>query len=700
MRCSAAHRCAIHTIAVLLGAAAVSAGAPAAALGAFAVTSVTLPSHVDSSAAPVGGVIFGLTATVTVNPGQTWQTFHYELRQGTDIVKSGCFPTPSHGGGPSTLPTSNPSSSTQPARGIVLPRGPGSYDATFWVNTKADCTPGGTNSERITKTDFIRLTGGFPNPSLQAGCGLHVMLVLDRSGSINSTAAAQVRGATRSFLEALNGTGSQVGIIDFADTAALRVNYTSVTDVTMHAFDDYLAHYTTGGTTNWQAAFDQVAAANGRGPVADLVVFITDGDPNTYNTGTTTRYLTNAEGDVRPLGLAQAEAGYVQGSAGDDASHVFALGVGTAVNNEDSRSRLVAITGPNEYTGQDDDFGTSDYAVVGRFGDLEPTLRQIAVALCAPSLTVTKVVDNLGTGNYQPQEGWAFTTALSVSPGTFDWRIPTVTDDTGPQTAATDSHGVTHFQWGTSSDETRSSITLTEQAPPAGYEFVKSVCSTHGSTGVTDETTSLAPDPIAPAEIGTDEFRVCTVYNRLITEAPPIPPTPPTPPTPPGPPPPTPPVPAPPSGCGFDDTSPACVQAAVVAAESIATQPTAKLRVRKRLPATAHRGERVPVLLTVTNVSDVPAEGVLLSDTPPAAATLHLAGANARRNRDGSGRWLLGTLQPGRSRTIHTTMTIQRSASGRLRNIAVANAANAAATSAQALVRIRARHRRPPAVTG
>ncbi len=672
----------------------VLAGAPSA-FGAFTVTNVTLPSHVDSSAAPAGGVIFGATATVTVDPGQTWQTFHYELRQGGDVVKSGCFPTTSHGGGATTLPTNNPASTTRPARGIVLPRGEGSYDATFWVNTSASCTPGGTNSERLTKNDFIRVTTGFPNPSLQAGCGLHVMLVLDRSGSINSTAAAQVRGATRSFLEALNGTGSQVGIIDFADTAALRVNYTPVTDVTMHAFDDYLAHYTTGGTTNWQAAFDQVAAANGRGPVADLVVFITDGDPNTYNSGTTTRYLSNAEGDVRPLGLAQAEAGYVQGSAGADASHVFALGVGTAVDNEDSRSRLVAITGPNEYTGQGDDFGTSDYAVVGRFGDLEPTLRQVAVALCAPSLTVTKVVDHLGTGNYQPQEGWAFTTALSVSPGSFDWRIPTVTDDTAPQTASTDSHGVTHFQWGTSTNDARSSISLTEQTPPAGYEYVKSVCSTHGSTGVTDETTSSAPDPIPPATIGTDEFRVCTVYNRLITEAPPTPPTPPVP-TPPGP---TPtPTPTPP--CGFDDASPACVQAAVVAAESIQAQPTAQLRVRKRLPATATRGERVPVLLTVTNVSDVTAEGVLLSDTPPGAATLHVAGTNARRNRDGSGRWLFGTLQPGHSRTVHTTMTIRRSASGRLRNIAVTNAANAPATSGQAFVRIHARHRRPSPVTG
>ena len=54
------------------------------------------------------------------------------------------------------------------------------------------------------------------------------MLILDSSGSIGDN-AKNVTDAARGFLTALAGTGSQVAIVDFDETATLAVPYNLVT---------------------------------------------------------------------------------------------------------------------------------------------------------------------------------------------------------------------------------------------------------------------------------------------------------------------------------------------------------------------------------------------------------------------------------------------------------------------------------------
>ena len=118
------------------------------------------------------------------------------------------------------------------------------------------------------------------------------MLVLDESGSIAASGATgAVRNATKAFLGALSGTGSRVSIVDFSTSAARPIEYTTVTaDSIAQTFNPYIDNtnpggpgYNPSGWTNWEAAFDEVGKANGQGTKADLVVFMTDGDPTARN---------------------------------------------------------------------------------------------------------------------------------------------------------------------------------------------------------------------------------------------------------------------------------------------------------------------------------------------------------------------------------------------------------------------------------
>src|SRR5262249_6864971 len=69
------------------------------------------------------------------------------------------------------------------------------------------------------------------NPPIQEECGIPVTLVLDASGSINSSHAVEtVRNAATVFLKALKGTGSTARVIDFGSVARQTAPATLVTD--------------------------------------------------------------------------------------------------------------------------------------------------------------------------------------------------------------------------------------------------------------------------------------------------------------------------------------------------------------------------------------------------------------------------------------------------------------------------------------
>ena len=477
-------------IALIAFAAAIAAWQGAAS-AALTVTGATLDG-VSSTSTPPGGV---LQAEVTgkVTSPSTWRGTRQRI--GGD---SACVNTPDRGSGSQSVDFN-----------VTAPGTPGAYDAGFTAAGANDCS-GTQSAERVLK-DAVRVTTPGPNPTLAPRCGIDVMLVLDESGSIQSSGATEtVRNAARAFLDALSGTGAAVSIIDFSTTAGRPVGYTTVTpDSIASTFEPYLKNgYRPNGWTNWEAAFQKVREANGQGPVADLVVFVTDGDPTARNNppGPPVTGLVEGEAEALRRAAQQADLVKLQGS------HVFALGVGAAVTKPASARRLTAISGFDQYP--EADFGTADYTLVDDFDKLAQALRQIAIELCQASVTVTKVVDE-GDGIYRPDPGWEFTASVSTKPGAYAWVQPAPPPSTGPRTATTDDDGVATFQWKPSNASAVSTVSISEDLKP-GYEFVDATC-TVSQPGVTRR--RVIRDPTPEETTGTlrpGEYAKCTVRNRII----------------------------------------------------------------------------------------------------------------------------------------------------------------------------------------
>ena len=184
---------------------------------------------------------------------------------------------------------------------VTAPEDPGTYDVGFTATGASDC--GGEQGTELKLTDALTVTEPAPNPALPQQCGIDVMLVLDESGSIQSSGATEkVRRATRAFLNSLSGTGCRVSIIDFSTTAAWPVGYHVVTGSvgadgsnpsgTIRTTSSRTSRTTTtraGGPTGrtpsskWHLQTPTVRPSGPDDPVADLVVFMTDGDPTARN---------------------------------------------------------------------------------------------------------------------------------------------------------------------------------------------------------------------------------------------------------------------------------------------------------------------------------------------------------------------------------------------------------------------------------
>jgi hypothetical protein len=128
------------------------------------------------------------------------------------------------------------------------------------------------------------------------------------------------------------------------------------------------------------------------------VVFVTDGDPTAEGRLNSTR-TSLPDGSVEALQPAWEEANLVKGQG----SHIFAVGVGPAVDLETSRRRLAAVTGYNEYPGVD--FSRADYTVESDFDELQRALGRIVTELCRNSVTITKVVDQATASPKRTRDG-------------------------------------------------------------------------------------------------------------------------------------------------------------------------------------------------------------------------------------------------------------------------------------------------------
>jgi uncharacterized repeat protein (TIGR01451 family) len=371
---------------------------------------------------------------------------------------------------------------------------------------------------------------------MNARCGLNVMLVLDESGSINNTQGATtgVRNAANAFIGALSGTGSQVGIVEFNTRARFPVPYTAVTPTSVtNLFTPYVNDtngaaegYNPGAYsgsqvwTNWDDALQEVqlANANAANPDADLVVFVTDGDPTAYNNThpndpSNTAVTTNASSSGTALTNAANHADAVK----TQGSHMFVVGVGAALQNAQSENRLRVISGDQKYPSPQSSFGQADYTLVSNFSSLQASLRDIATQLCASSVTVTKEVDADGPGGqgYLPAPGWDFTgnvTTSGLNPSSYTWVQPTPPPSTGPRTVTTGGDGAATFQWNPSAGLT-SSITITETQKP-GHVLTSVACTKKDAQGQTTSLNVTQGETFSITGLAKLDSVTCTVRNR------------------------------------------------------------------------------------------------------------------------------------------------------------------------------------------
>ena len=169
------------------------------------------------------------------------------------------------------------------------------------------------------------------------------------------------------------------------------------------------------GARNWEDAFriGRYFLPRPSAQQPHLAVFITDGDPNeivredrvTYDPGNP--YVSANEYELKvPLSkdseVTSADTTNRRRTAPSrtptrvkaQGSHILTVAVGAGLSSQSSLDRIIDVSGADVFTGSGTfDISTDDVYRVADFSDLEDAMREAAFQLCAPSVTVRKLVD-------------------------------------------------------------------------------------------------------------------------------------------------------------------------------------------------------------------------------------------------------------------------------------------------------------------
>jgi len=240
------------------------------------------------------------------------------------------------------------------------------------------------------------------NPDFAAPCPTEVLLIIDESGSINELGVTTtVENAVATLTSNLNSPDVQMALIEFESTARpVPVNGSAafqVVDATYIAgINNYLTgnvnplptlgtgtddprdnnSYTPGadvdgfiGGTNWEDALTKAIPYN-----ADIIIFITDGNPTFYNDPAS---IVSGEGDVLDM-TALTKARDVANLIKASGSHLLFLGAGGSILTQP----IIETTGPDPYALGDTEqqFCSGDYGITS-FPDLTDCLVDIATQI-------------------------------------------------------------------------------------------------------------------------------------------------------------------------------------------------------------------------------------------------------------------------------------------------------------------------------
>jgi len=354
-------------------------------------------------------------------------------------------------------------------------------------------------------------------PGFPEACGLDFLVILDESGSIRTAGAIDdITGAFDTLVTSLMGTGSRIYAMDFNSNANPWGNgWVDTIPGNQATFDTYIGAYNPPGSpaywTNWEDAF-RVADSSGVAATADVVMFITDGNP----TATVDRSVIDASeyetdwplgvpGDVN-IDVANATAyaaanvdahpdgGSPVAQRVKSSSYVWGIGVGDAFGDPTAQARLA---------------GVSDAATLVDFEDLGDVLRQAVFSNCENSLKLSKTVTP-PQGPAIPGEGYDFDVAVTVN-----GSATTVT----PSSDTTDASGdAGPYEWTTESESDVAVITVTETGVgDTGAVLTGAACTWQipGSSG--DATVSFTPgdDFFVITDIPSNSLVNCDVENEV-----------------------------------------------------------------------------------------------------------------------------------------------------------------------------------------
>jgi hypothetical protein len=304
-----------------------------------------------------------------------------------------------------------------------------------------------------------------PNPDLNAQCGLNFGLVLDSSGSIGETGIQNLKDASTSFVESLADTGSTVSVTSFSTkspgSGGTNLEPTALSTSNLPTIKDSYKDLVSTGFTNWEDGLEKSQDNFDFPGAPDLIVFITDGNPNTTNSsgggGAGTVTATNA-------------AITIANEMKNDGVHMFGIAVGDGVN----LTPIQKVTSDVELLADGSNFSAAGYTETESYATLAKTLKTIAVELCAPSLTINKVVTSSDNPEPVPADGWKFDTTITIRKGGGAWVEPGVdpiaADTPSTKSQTTSQGGAANFQWEPAGNFDTDPVIVREVQQP-GYEI-------------------------------------------------------------------------------------------------------------------------------------------------------------------------------------------------------------------------------------
>ena len=332
----------------------------------------------------------------------------------------------------------------------------------------------GLSSQDQLPTDY---TGGIIDPSAPpTRCGGTVTVVLDTSSSIPSQGGAtSLVNAALGFIDAFSGTPTYLRIVGFdvsaysyyPTTAGQYVNIlnpsTNLTAMRTKIDNQDLSNARWGGGTNWEDGLWQAfrtTSGTAFSQLPELVVFISDGEPNRNRTNTPN------DGDARfnttDLSRAVTAANYGRGTG--------ARIVGILVGNDASttnQGRMKSVVGNVAWNGtgatNPGNAAAADFflpANSASFAELGNVLRSISAAVCGGTITVQKRIEQAG--------------ALSEATGIWSY-----TTDVGVRDLDTSQSSSATFDFTFPNGTTTRTVQITE-TPKSGYTFVRAECSSGG----------------------------------------------------------------------------------------------------------------------------------------------------------------------------------------------------------------------------